>query len=146
MRNVLLLFNPHAGKGKINAKLSAITDILTKEGFLVTAYPTQDKGDARDKILQWGSSYDRIIVAGGDGMLHEAINGVMNLETRIDIWRQGLTSAISRREQSMTLPTQQRSPRPSRRRQRSPQVRPGRQLTSAGSGTSTSPMSLHSGQ
>ena len=66
MRNVLLLFNPHAGKGKINAKLSAITDILTKEGFLVTAYPTQDKGDARDKILQWGSSYDRIIVAGGD--------------------------------------------------------------------------------
>lgn len=84
MRNVLLLFNPHAGKGKINAKLSAITDILTKEGFLVTAYPTQDKGDAREKILQWGSSYDRIIVAGGDGMLHEAINGVMNLETRID--------------------------------------------------------------
>ena len=79
------MFNPHAGKGKINAKLSVITDILTKEGFLVTVYPTQGKDDAKEKILQWGSSYDRIIVAGGDGMLHEAINGVMKLDGKFDL-------------------------------------------------------------
>ena len=85
MKKALFLFNPHAGKGKIIANISAITDILTKAGYLVTTYPTQSKGDATEKILQWGGCYDRIIVGGGDGMLHEAVNGVMNLTRPVDL-------------------------------------------------------------
>lgn len=85
MKNALFLFNPHAGKGTIKAGLSKITDILTRAGFLVTVYPTQSKGDAFDKILKWGSSYDRIVVAGGDGMLHEAFNAVMRLKKQVDL-------------------------------------------------------------
>ena len=85
MRKALFLFNPRAGKGTIKSGLSKITDTLTQAGFLVTVYPTQAKGDARDKILQWGLSYDRIVVAGGDGMLHEALNAVMNLPQKVDL-------------------------------------------------------------
>ncbi len=85
MRKALFLFNPHAGKGKISSKLDVITDVLTKAGFLVTTYPTQSKGDAADKIKLWGNAFDRIVVAGGDGMLHEAINGIMALEQRPEL-------------------------------------------------------------
>ncbi|MBQ7644391.1 MAG: diacylglycerol kinase family lipid kinase [Spirochaetales bacterium] len=85
MKTALFLFNPRAGKGNIKAGLSKITDTLTRAGFLVTVYPTQAKGDAYEKILQWGLSYDRIVVAGGDGMLHEALNAIMNLERRVDL-------------------------------------------------------------
>ena len=85
MKKALFLFNPYAGTGKITSNISAITDILTKAGYLVTIYPTQCKGDATEKILKWGGYYERIIVAGGDGMLHEAVNGVMNLTKPVDL-------------------------------------------------------------
>ena len=85
MKNALFLFNPKAGKGTIKNGLSKITDILTQAGFLVTVYPTQAKGDALEKILLWGDSYDRIVVAGGDGMLHEAVNAVMKLPHKVDL-------------------------------------------------------------
>ena len=85
MKTALFLFNPHAGKGNIKSGLSKITDTLTRAGFLVTVYPTQARGDAYEKILLWGLSYDRIVVAGGDGMLHEALNAVMKLERKVDL-------------------------------------------------------------
>ena len=85
MRKALLLFNPHAGKGRFSSALPQVVDIITKAGFLVTTYPTQAKGDAKDKILKWGQDFDRIIVAGGDGMFHEALNGYMMLEKRPDL-------------------------------------------------------------
>jgi diacylglycerol kinase (ATP) len=82
MKDALFLFNPHAGTGKIASGLATIMDTLTKAGFLVTAYPTQSKGDAFERIVQWGDLYERIIVAGGDGMLHEALNAMMKLKER----------------------------------------------------------------
>ena len=85
MRKALLLYNPHAGKGRFSSSLPHVVDIITKAGFLVTTYPTQNKGDAKEKIQKWGNQFDRIIVAGGDGMFHEALNGFMLLEERPDL-------------------------------------------------------------
>ncbi len=82
MKDALFLFNPHAGKGKISSGLATIIDTLTKADFLVTSYPTQARGDAFERIVQWGDLYERIVVAGGDGMLHEAINALMRLKER----------------------------------------------------------------
>lgn len=85
MRKLLFLFNPRAGTGKIASGLSKIIDILTKENFLVSAYPTQAKADAFSKILEWDTRFERVVVAGGDGILHEAVNAFMNLEKRPDL-------------------------------------------------------------
>ncbi len=82
MKDALLIFNPHAGTGRIASKLSVVLDLLTKKGFLVTAYPTQSRNDAFERMVQWGDLYDRIVVAGGDGMLHEAVNAMMALKER----------------------------------------------------------------
>lgn len=85
MKKLMFLFNPHAGKGKITGSLPKIIDRFTKAGYLVTTYPTQDKGDACEKIAMLGSGFDRIVVSGGDGMLHEAVNGMMRLQERPEL-------------------------------------------------------------
>lgn len=52
-----------------------LIDQMTKMGFLVTVYPTQFSGDAKLTIEREGKHFDRIVVCGGDGMMHEAVNG-----------------------------------------------------------------------
>ena len=75
MQKMLMLYNPCSGDGRIQGSLSELVGELTKDGYLVTVYPTQSAGDAESMIEKHGHLYDRIVVCGGDGMMHEAING-----------------------------------------------------------------------
>ena len=80
MKTLLFIYNPTAGKGQIAASLGDILDILTKTGWLVTAYPTQDSGDAARVARELGPNYDRVVCAGGDGTLSETVSGLLELE------------------------------------------------------------------
>jgi len=80
MKQLLFIFNPHSGTGEICKHLANILDTFTKAGYEVVAYPTQAARDCTVKILRDGEQFDRIVAAGGDGMLHELINGVLHLE------------------------------------------------------------------
>ncbi len=75
MKKLLLIYNPVSGDGRIVPALSSIVDLMTKEEYLVTVYPTQKPLDAQEQIEEIAHDFDRIVVCGGDGMLHEAING-----------------------------------------------------------------------
>lgn len=75
MKKLLLIYNPVSGDGRIVSALSAIVDIMTKADYLVTVYPTQKPLDANEQIEKIAKYFDRVVVCGGDGMLHEAING-----------------------------------------------------------------------
>src|SRR5699024_2715573 len=77
---VLFIYNHHAGKSKTWANLSEVINAMTEQGCLVTAYPTQYRGDAGEAILRWSGDFDRLVVAGGDGTLSEAIAGASRLE------------------------------------------------------------------
>lgn len=79
MQTMLFIYNRHAGKDRNWVGLSDILNILTAEGYLITTYPTQAPGDAGEAITRWGASYDRIVVAGGDGTLNETISGILRL-------------------------------------------------------------------
>lgn len=79
MKKLLFIFNPHSGKGAICRQLAQVLDIFTKAGYEVVAYPTQAARDCVVKIIRDGERFDRIVAAGGDGMLHELINGVLHL-------------------------------------------------------------------
>lgn len=79
MKSLLFVYNRHAGKDRNWAGLSDILNVMTEKGYLVTAYPTQAPGDAGEAITRWGSSYDRIVVAGGDGTLNDAVSGLLRL-------------------------------------------------------------------
>ena len=85
MKRLLFIFNPHSGTGKIRERLAEVLDIFTKAGYEVVAYPTQATGDGMKKVLAEGNGFDRIVVAGGDGMLNELINGVMQLEKEVTV-------------------------------------------------------------
>ena len=56
MKKLLFIYNPHAGKGQIRAKLADVLDIFTKAGWLVTVRPTQGKSDATYAAAQLGQT------------------------------------------------------------------------------------------
>ena len=79
MKRVLFIYNRHAGKNKTWSGLSDILNAMTERDCLVTAYPTQYRGDAGEAIVRWSADYDQVVVAGGDGTLSEAISGAIRL-------------------------------------------------------------------
>ena len=80
MEPLLLIYNPTAGKGQLPDELAAVLDEFTKANWLVTAYPTQGKGDAARAARELGPRFHRVVCAGGDGTLSETVTGLMQLE------------------------------------------------------------------
>lgn len=80
LNNLLFIYNPTAGKGQVSDGLSPILDVFTREGWLVTTYPTQGKGDATRVAREIGPRFSRVVCAGGDGTLSETVSGLMELE------------------------------------------------------------------
>ncbi|MEI3140662.1 MAG: acylglycerol kinase family protein [Lawsonibacter sp.] len=80
MEPLLLIYNPTAGKGQLPDELAAVLDEFTKANWLVTAYPTQGKGDAVRAARELGPRFSRLVCAGGDGTLSETVTGLMQLE------------------------------------------------------------------
>ena len=80
MKRLLFIYNPQAGKGIIKNHLSAVADIFTKAGYLVTVWPTQGKEDATHVAARQGWWYDRVVCCGGDGTLSETVSGLLTLD------------------------------------------------------------------
>lgn len=85
MKKLLFVFNPHSGTGEICKHLADVVDIFTKAGYDVVVYPTQAALDGTRKILSDGENFERIVVSGGDGMLHELVNAVLRLNKPVTI-------------------------------------------------------------
>ncbi len=79
MEKLLFIYNPHAGKGLVRGELDGILNAFTKAGCLATVYPTQGPGDAAKAARGLASQFDRVACCGGDGTLHEVIEGLMDL-------------------------------------------------------------------
>lgn len=81
MKNLLFIYNPHAGQGKVSARLGAIMEAFAQSGCLTTVYPTKGPGDATHAAKTLAPRFKRVVCCGGDGTLHEVVNGLMELET-----------------------------------------------------------------
>ena len=77
MKKMLFVYNARAGKSHVAENLSEIINTFTAGGYLVTAYPTQYRLDAFEKISENAEKYDLIVVSGGDGTLSESIKGIL---------------------------------------------------------------------
>lgn len=82
MKKLLFIVNPRAGKTKSAAPLFEAVAAFSRAGYLVRVYVTEAGGQARDIAAKWGSRYDMVVCAGGDGTLNETISGLMALEQR----------------------------------------------------------------
>lgn len=79
MEHNLLIYNPISGRtGARDDYLGKVVQGLTDDGNELTVYQTQGKGDAREYLLNRKVSCDKIICCGGDGTLHEVVNGMLN--------------------------------------------------------------------
>lgn len=73
----LLIYNPVSGReNSRTSKLGSSLMKLGQDGNEVLVYQTQEKGDARRYLSLVREQYDMIIACGGDGTLHDVINGV----------------------------------------------------------------------
>lgn len=70
----LFIANPVAGKGKTKKVLSNIKYVLDSKNIEHLIVETKAPGDIEKIISQFENDFDRIIIVGGDGTLHELLN------------------------------------------------------------------------
>lgn len=75
---VHLFLNPTAGRGRAGKREARIVDILNSGGVNLEVHRSEAVGDLEEKVYAAVSNGIRkLIVAGGDGSVHEAANGIM---------------------------------------------------------------------
>lgn len=77
-RPIPIFINPVAGRGRARQYASSIRRLLADGGVDFEEIQSAGVGDIEYKVFAAASAgADRIIVAGGDGSVHEAVNGIL---------------------------------------------------------------------
>ena len=77
MKQLLLIYNMHSGKGTIRNHLAGIIDVFNKNEYEVPACSTQYRAHATELVKEKGDQYSLIVCSGGDGTLSEVVDGLM---------------------------------------------------------------------
>ena len=84
-KRLLLIINPVSGKRTILRMISDVISVFQNEGFTCTVLITQKPEDTRRFTEMYAASHDRIVVAGGDGTLNQAVTGLASLNLRMPL-------------------------------------------------------------
>lgn len=76
----LLIYNGSAGQADIGEQLATLTRILAPVIGELTLLQTKEKGDAERYCRERAEEVDLLLILGGDGTVHECINGLGALE------------------------------------------------------------------
>lgn len=78
---VHLFLNPAAGRGRAGKREPRIRDLLRRCKKPIEVHLSRGVGDLEEQVrAQVSAGARRIVVAGGDGSVHEACNGIMRAE------------------------------------------------------------------
>lgn len=76
--NIDLFINPTAGRGRAGKRLSRICELAESSGLTFSVHASSAVGDLESQVQRFVlAGGHRLIVAGGDGSIHEAVNGIM---------------------------------------------------------------------
>lgn len=76
-----LFLNPTAGRGRAGRRQARILALFEERGVNIELRTSRAVGDLEVQVFQSvDSGAQRIVVAGGDGSVHEAVNGLMRAE------------------------------------------------------------------
>ena len=81
-KNILIIVNPNAGKGKVQKKIHKIANNFSKQDYVVDIIYTKKNYSAKDIIQDYKGPLQLVICCGGDGTLNDLINAVMLLENK----------------------------------------------------------------
>lgn len=84
-KEILIIVNPCAGKGKINKYIPNICDNLEKQGYELEVEYTSKEKNGREIIKNYMRYIDAVIVCGGDGTLNEVVNGIIESNKKINV-------------------------------------------------------------
>ena len=78
---IYMFLNPMAGRGRALRRRDQILRLLKDAGVNVKIKHSQAKGDLEEQVMRRvNKGAERIIVAGGDGSIHEAVNGILRAD------------------------------------------------------------------
>ncbi|MDZ7642848.1 MAG: diacylglycerol kinase family protein [Woeseiaceae bacterium] len=73
-----LVYNPAAGRGRGARRMERLAAEFERTGIAFEPVASAAPGDVEAKVLAaCDAGHERIIMAGGDGSVHEAVNGLM---------------------------------------------------------------------
>jgi YegS/Rv2252/BmrU family lipid kinase len=76
--SIHLFLNPTAGRGRAGKRRARIVELLQQAGIDVEVHLSQFSGGLEaDVLAQLDAGATRVVVAGGDGSIHEAVNGIL---------------------------------------------------------------------
>ena len=83
MKRARLIYNPSSGREVLKRNLPEILQKLEVAGYEASCHATTGAGDATKAArLAVERQYDVVIAAGGDGTIHEVVNGLAEQEYR----------------------------------------------------------------
>jgi len=77
VKNYALILNPVAGRGKTRKAGETILELFEKYIGQFDLFRTEYPGHAREIAAKISSEYSVIVAVGGDGTMHEVVNGMM---------------------------------------------------------------------
>jgi diacylglycerol kinase (ATP) len=104
VRRAGLIINPKAGRGaSIDARLDEMIRVFTKNGFETDIQrTTSEPNSARDLAVRASESCDTVIACGGDGTVHDVLQGVAGTSIHLGVIPFGTANALAR---NLSLPT-----------------------------------------
>lgn len=83
MKRARIIYNPTSGRETFKKHLAEVLKIMENAGYETSCHATTGEGDAtREARLAVERKYDLVVAAGGDGTLHEVVNGLAEQEYR----------------------------------------------------------------
>ncbi|HWQ41377.1 MAG TPA: diacylglycerol kinase family protein [Desulfosporosinus sp.] len=77
-KRLRLIYNPNAGRRKLTGQLDTVIRIFQESGYEVSVHRGGSPEDI-EHIASQSTDVERLVIAGGDGSIHQAVNGLLKI-------------------------------------------------------------------